>query len=92
MESRGLTYQEKRKRNKLPIDQKPPRYYGLTYQDLGLQKALHKRIQVLQRQLDRYQPIAFSVYNGPWIEKKHVASRMRIPSELTGDLQTTHIL
>ena len=92
MESRGLTYQEKNKRSKLPVDQKPPRYYGLTYQDLGLQKALHKRIQALQWQLERYQPIAFSVYNGPWIEKKYVANRMKMPPKLTGNLQLTHIL
>ncbi len=92
MEARGLTYQTKNERNKLPVDQRAPRYYGLTYQDLGRQKALHKQIQILQWQLERYQAIAFSVYNGPWINKKHISSRLKMPQDLTGDLQPTYIL
>ncbi len=89
---RDFPYQEKNQRKKWPKEQRPPRNYGLTYQDLGVQKALQKRIQALQWQLERYQPIVFSVYNGPWIEKPYVANRFKMPTDLSGDLPLTHVL
>ena len=61
----GLSYRTKAERRKLPENQQPPRYLGLTYQDLGYRKVLNKRMQTLSHYLDRFEPLAFSVYNGP---------------------------
>lgn len=61
MKAHGLTCQARNERKKLPTGQRPPRYYSLTCQDLGQQKSLHKQIQILQWQLERYQPIAFTI-------------------------------
>ncbi|MBT7101882.1 DUF1549 domain-containing protein, partial [Candidatus Poribacteria bacterium] len=92
MEERGLEYVPRAERRELPNDQKPPRLFGLTYQDLGTVKALHKRIQSLTWQLDRYRPIAFTVYTGPYVERKNVSSRVQPPDELSGDLPESHVL
>ena len=92
MEARGLKYLPKKERNKLPEDQRLPRYIGLTYKDLGVQKALAKRIQRFKWELDRYKPIAFSVYSGPPVERKHIAGRLKMPENRDGEPQKTHIL
>jgi hypothetical protein len=92
MEERGFEYVSRKERKELPDDQKPPRLFGLTYQDLGAVKALHKRIQSLRWQLDRYRPIALSVYSGPDVDRKNASFRLRPPEDLTGAIPTSHIL
>ncbi|MCH8290252.1 PSD1 domain-containing protein [Candidatus Poribacteria bacterium] len=92
MEERGLKYLPKKERRKLPEDQRPPRFIGLSYQDLGVRKAYGKRISILKRQLDRYEPLAFSVYNGPPVKPKHISSRLKMPENREGDPQKTYIL
>ncbi len=62
---KGKPYLPKKIRRKLPKDEQPPRYYGLTYQDLGYRKVLNKRLQTLRKTMARFDPLAFSVYNGP---------------------------
>lgn len=62
---RGRPYLDKRTRRKLPEDQQPPRYVGLTFEDLGYRKVLDKRRQTLNKSKIRFQPYAYSVYNGP---------------------------
>ena len=89
--ARGKPYKPKRKRSRDPDDQKPPRYLGLTFQDLGYRKYLNKRMQTLRRELDRYEPWAYSVYNGP-TRVVHSARENRMPDSMKGIVDTTHIL
>lgn len=92
MEARGLTYLPRRERRKLPDDRQPPRYYGLTYQDLGYRKVLNKRRQLLLRQLDRYKPLAFSVYNGPPVKNPNSGRTRPVPEQRAGDIPPTFVL
>ncbi len=92
MEERGLEYLPFKERQKLPKDQKPPLAYGLTYQDLGTRKALNKRVRILAWQLDRYRPIALSVYDGPKAPTGNVATRIRLPEAVEGEPVDTFIL
>lgn len=61
----GRPYLDERTRRKLPDEQQPPRYVGLTFEDLGYRKVLDKRRQTLHKSKLRFQPYAYSVYNGP---------------------------
>lgn len=92
MEQQGLKYLPKSERRKLPENQRPPRYLGLTHQDLGYQKLLNKRTQRYKRELEGFQELAFSVYNGP-LRVINSDRPFRVP-ELTEDdpLQPTFIL
>ncbi len=89
--ARGMKYLPKRERRRLPDDQQPPRYYGLTHQDLGYQKVLSKRMQILNRTKARFDPVAYSVYNGP---NRDVRSHqvMKMPDSISGPPPATHIL
>ncbi len=88
---RGMKYLPKRKRMKLSEGQRPPRYHGLTFQDLGYRKVLNKRLQTLRRELGKYEPWAFSVYSGPYREVRS-AQKMRVPDNLSGEAPATFIL
>ena len=88
---KGKRYLPKRQRMKLPEDQRPPRYLGLTFQDLGYRKVLQKRRQTLNRELGRYEPWAFTVYNGP-DKVQHSARPFRVPESLDGETSSTFIL
>lgn len=89
--TRGKPYLSKRERRKLPDEDQPPRYLGLTNQDLGYRKVLNKRIQTLNRTRTRFEPLAYTVYNGPNREvRSHQA--MRVPEKLEGNPPATFIL
>ncbi|NND33831.1 MAG: DUF1549 domain-containing protein, partial [Saprospiraceae bacterium] len=88
---RGRRYLPKKERRKLNLEQQPPRYYGLSNTDLGYRKVLQKRGQILRRNLDRFEPWAYAVYNGPY-RIVHSASTMRMPEELSGEAQPVFIL
>ena len=92
MEARGLAYRPKAERSKLPDTMRPPRFYGLSYADLGYQKVLNKRRQILNRQRDRFEPLAYSVYNGPPVANPHSIRPMRVPEAIEGRPQSTFIL
>jgi mono/diheme cytochrome c family protein len=92
MKERGLKYVPKRERRKLPESQQPPRYYGLSFQDLGYRKVLQKRMQLVSIQHERYEPLAFSVYNGSLVENPHSGRPMRIPENDANEVQETFIL
>lgn len=50
----------------VPQDKRPPsRWFGLTEHEQSLLKINNKRISYFERELKRYEPYAFSVYNGP---------------------------
>ncbi len=87
----GKKYLPKRQRMKLPEEQRPPRYLGLTFQDLGYRKVLQKHRQTLNRELGRYEPLAFSVYNGP-DKVQHSARPFLMPKKMEGEAASTFIL
>ena len=91
MESNGLKYLPKRERRRLPENLQPPRYYGLTNQELGYRKLLQKRNQRYTRELDGFKGLAFSVYNGP---RRVVNSNkiLRLPESTDGDIDSSFIL
>ncbi|MEZ5041765.1 MAG: PSD1 and planctomycete cytochrome C domain-containing protein [Saprospiraceae bacterium] len=84
-------YLPKNIRRKLPEDQHPPRYYGLSYQDLGYQKVLNKRLQTLGRTKDRFDTLAYAVYNGP---NRIVGGQggAKMPKEVGEEAAPTYIL
>lgn len=92
MRQRGLPYMTKKERRKLPEKQRPPRFYGLSNQDLGYRKVLSKRQQSLNIELDRYEALAFSVYNGSVKDKQLSQKRMTMPANLEGEVQRTFVL
>ena len=87
----GKRYLPKRQRMKLDEGQRPPRYYGLTFQDLGYRKVLQKRAQRLNIERKLTQPLAFSVYSGP--ERfVHSVRPMLMPEVIEGEPKETFIL
>lgn len=89
----GKPYLSKRERRKLPDHQQPPRYYGLTFQDLGYRKVLQKKAQTLRRELERFEPYAFSVFSGPY-RRLHSGnpSTFHFPEKIEGEAESTFIL
>ncbi|MCH9022364.1 MAG: PSD1 domain-containing protein [Planctomycetes bacterium] len=77
---------------KLPDDQRPPRFIGLSNSDLGIRRILSKRTKILERSLTRYEPLSFSVYNGPLKNVSSNQIRHRVPEKISGNVQPTHIL
>ena len=92
MTQRGIEYVSRDKRQQLPESQQPPRFYGLSDQDLGYRKVLQKRMQVLQHQLGRYEPWAYSVYNGPIVDNPRSGQPMMVPDSTGSEVQPTSIL
>ena len=90
-QEKGRPYLDKWTRRKLPADQQPPRYIGLTFQDLGYRKVLEKRDQTLKKVKLRFEPYAFSVYNGP-NKVTHSARDMFMPKLIQGEPPATFIL
>ena len=91
MEDRGMKYVSKKERRSMPENQKPPVYYGLTNQELGYRKLLQKRIQRYSKEMDGYEGLAFSVYNGP---RRVLNSNriVRMPENTEGDLDDSFVL
>lgn len=62
---RGLEYVPPSGRNELPDEEKPPRHYGLTTQEEGRLKVRKQDEWIWTRRLERYEPMAQTVFNGP---------------------------
>ncbi|MCG8653132.1 MAG: PSD1 and planctomycete cytochrome C domain-containing protein [Pirellulales bacterium] len=62
-EERGLPYKNDAERKSLPDDEKPPRHVGLDHVDEGQLKVREQDEWIWNRRLERYQPMAQSVYN-----------------------------
>ena len=88
---RNKKYVSKRARRKLDERGHPPRYIGLTFEDLGYRKILQKRRQIEIRNLERFQPWAYSVYNGPFREVRSNI-KMRMPQEIKEVPINTYVL
>jgi hypothetical protein len=78
----------------VPEDQFPPKLYGFTPEDYGNERVARKGLERLRWEFDRYQPIAFSVYNGRTPEVKSINNPFRMPASRMeqGELESTAIL
>lgn len=88
---RGRPYLNKQTRRKLPDDQQPPRYLGLSFQELGYRKVLQKRRQTLNKAKLRFEPFAYSVYNGP-NRIVHSARNTFLPKDIAEQAPATFVL
>ena len=61
----GTKYLDEKARQKLPDEEKPPRLVGLSSEEQGRKKVRRQDEWIWERRLERYQPLAQSVYNGP---------------------------
>ncbi|MGH7200701.1 MAG: DUF1549 domain-containing protein, partial [Planctomycetaceae bacterium] len=93
---RGLEYapRQKKLRQDVPNDQIAPRDLGLTVEDMGLERIARKSLVRHTWELDRYEPIAFSVYSGKTPALRNVQSRLMMPDDplASGTLELTAIL
>lgn len=80
-DQRGKTYLNENKRRSLPDEEKPPRYVGLTPVEQGRLKVRRQDDWIWTRRLERYEPMAQSVYNGP-VPKSLNARKMRMPGKI----------
>ena len=80
---RGLSYTPRAQRLKkgLPEDQIAPRHIGLSTQDFGLERVARKNLTRHRWELDRYRPLAFSVYDGLTPTLRNVQSRLLVPRD-----------
>ncbi|QDV61638.1 Planctomycete cytochrome C [Crateriforma conspicua] len=62
-DQRGLDYQDADQRRDLPDDQKPPRHVGLDHIEQGQLKVREQDEWIWTRRLERYEPMAQSVFN-----------------------------
>ena len=74
---RGIPYQPREKLKDKPEGEKPPRHIGLSVDDLGYVKVRGNDGRVWKRRLERYQPMAQTVYEGP--AKHEVSDKLRVP-------------
>ncbi len=65
-------------RDGVPEDQYPPRMLGWTPTEIGLERIANKGLERIAWQLERYEPIAMSVANGPTPEVTAVTAPMRL--------------
>ena len=63
-EERGMSYVTESDRKNHPDDEKPPRAVGLNHVDQGQLKVREQDEWIWKRRLERYEPMAQSVYNG----------------------------
>ena len=72
----------------------PPRHVGFEPRDFGLERVARKGNERLRWRLERYEPIAFSVYSGRTPNMSSVNSPLRMPDNRmrAGQLEETCIL
>jgi hypothetical protein len=78
----------------LPEDQIPSRHIGFGPEEYGRERVARKGLERLSWEFDRYQPIAFTVYNGKTPDLKFVVNPVRPPPNPmdAGELEQTAIL
>ena len=78
----------------VPEDQYPPKLVGFEPQDFGNERVARKGLERLKWEMERYEPYAFSVYNGVTIPMVTVYQPLRMPGDRmkNGELEQTAIL
>jgi mono/diheme cytochrome c family protein len=81
-------------RQGVPEERYPPKLVGFEPSDYGNERVARKGLERLRWELERYEPFAFSVYNGRTPSMTAVTQPLRPPAErLTqGELEQTAIL
>ena len=65
---------------------KPPRNIGLGHEDEGQLKVREQDEWIWERALERYEPLAQSVYNGPDAKLTYKSARsLRMPQKVDAD-------
>ena len=75
-----LPYRNVNARRRDPENLKPPRHIGLTPEQKGILKVREQDVWIWTRRLERYQPMAQSVYNGPDVQQN--GRRLRRPQSI----------
>lgn len=93
---RGWSYanRQQKLRKGVPEAEIAPRKIGFAAEDFGLERIARKYLERHRWELDRYKPIAYSVYAGPTPVRKSAMSRLTMPAELekSGTVEQTAIL
>ena len=89
---RGIEYRPREQLKDKPEGEKPPRHIGLSVDDQGFFKVRNNDARIWKRRLERYQPMAHSVYEGPVSVQNSVSLRMPDPADMKGDLPEAFIL
>lgn len=78
----------------VPEDRLPPQHVGLDTADIGLLRIAEKGLERVRWELERYDPVALSVYSGRWPGLTKVTVPLRVPKAplTSGDLEMTSIL
>jgi hypothetical protein len=78
----------------VPADQVVPKNYGLTAEDLGLERIARKSLERHRWERERYRPVAFSVYSGATRSLRNVSSPITLPDDPLhgGTVERTAIL
>ena len=78
----------------LPEDQYPPKLVGFEPEDFGNERVARKGLERLKWEMERYEPFAFSVYNGVTPQMTAVHNPLRMPDDRmkNGELEQTAIL
>ena len=78
----------------LPEDQFPPKLVGFEPEDFGNERVARKGLERLKWEMERYEPFAFSVYNGVTPQMTSVHNPLRMPDDRmkNGELEQTAIL
>ncbi|QGJ71353.1 Planctomycete cytochrome C [Planctomycetales bacterium 10988] len=78
---------------KYPAKHVPGRHIGFDSRTFGLERVARKGLARLSWQLDRYEPVAFSVYSGHTPDLKNVQAPLRMPkNRMRGELEASAIL
>jgi mono/diheme cytochrome c family protein len=81
--------------DEVPKPERPKKgFYGLSQEELSEKKIAEKRRAYFERELVRYEPLAFSLYNGPDnnFTSTRAVSPMPPPARRRGDTDVVHIL
>jgi hypothetical protein len=78
----------------VPEDRFPPKLVGFTPEDYGNERVAKKGLERLKWEMERYEPFAFSVYNGLTPQVASVYQPVRMPQDRmkSGELEQTAIL
>jgi hypothetical protein len=78
----------------IPEDQYPPKLVGFDPEDYGNERVARKGLERLKWELERYEPFAFSVYDGLTPQVTSIYQPIRMPQDrmTTGELEQTAIL
>jgi mono/diheme cytochrome c family protein len=81
-------------RSGAPETQVPPRHAGFSVEDFGQEWIASKGIERLMWELERYEPVALSVYSGRTPQVKSMNTPFRMPADrlTAGELEETAIL